>query len=220
MNQPLYSFLHTLELPEIYDLFLATFSCLPNAKKIFNAYNFASKFHKNQVRKGEPRPYIIHLARVALVMHKSFGINNTNMLIAGLFHDIIEDTKATYFDIKSIWGDEIADLVKSQTNPKHGFQTPQMKYKVREKKFNKLIKSNRAYKQLWYFDILDNVSDFGLIPKENTDYQKIPRWMKQIRDFYLPLSKSLGIKYYSIMNKLYHDYLKLGFRPSGSKLIA
>ncbi len=68
-------------------------------------------FRNKKDKEGEP--YINHLLRV------SNKLSNQNTKIAGLLHDIVEDTKVTFDDLKSLgFNDEIITLVKLVTNDK------------------------------------------------------------------------------------------------------
>ena len=80
---------------------------------IYDAYLFGKKSHKDQKRKsGEP--YFIHCVAVAQIL-ASWGMDK-NIIIGGLLHDTIEDTKVTKDDIKNRYGDDILFLVESVTN--------------------------------------------------------------------------------------------------------
>ena len=80
------------------------------------AKKFAINAHKGQVRKGEPdKPMIIHPIGVGLLL-KEYGYDS-NLIAAAYLHDVVEDTKYTIEDIKKIFGDDIAILVDSATEP-------------------------------------------------------------------------------------------------------
>lgn len=77
-------------------------------KKIQKAYEYAIIFHGEKKREtGEP--YIIHPIYVAKILANMSLDDET--IIAGLLHDVIEDTKATYDDIKREFGKSVADMV-------------------------------------------------------------------------------------------------------------
>ena len=79
---------------------------------IKKAFFMSYDAHKHQKRKsGEP--YIIHPLFVAIILC-DLGMD-TETLVAGLLHDIIEDTTYTYADIKSDFNEEIANLVMGVT---------------------------------------------------------------------------------------------------------
>ncbi len=79
---------------------------------IEKAYKFAEAAHQGQVRRsGEP--YIIHPIAVAYKLVE-FGMG-TPSVVAGLLHDVIEDTPVTYDDIVKAFGKEIANLTDGVT---------------------------------------------------------------------------------------------------------
>lgn len=79
---------------------------------IEKAYKFAEAAHQGQVRRsGEP--YIIHPIAVAYKLVE-FGMD-TPSVVAGLLHDVIEDTPVTYDDIVKAFGKEIANLTDGVT---------------------------------------------------------------------------------------------------------
>ena len=76
------------------------------------AYYFGKKAHDGQFRKsGEP--YFIHPVAVANILcDMELDIET---IIAGLLHDVVEDTEYTYEDIEREFSKEIADLVDGVT---------------------------------------------------------------------------------------------------------
>lgn len=79
---------------------------------IEKAYHYADDAHDHQIRKsGEP--YIIHPVAVACRLVE-FGMD-TPSVIAGLLHDVIEDTECTYDDVAKIFGKEVANLTDGVT---------------------------------------------------------------------------------------------------------
>ena len=81
-------------------------------ERIIEAYNFASDAHKEQFREsGEP--YIIHPVNVCINLAKFHADGAT--LVAGMLHDVVEDTKYTLEDIENKFGSEVAKLVDGVT---------------------------------------------------------------------------------------------------------
>lgn len=78
---------------------------------IEKGYKFALEAHKEQERQsGEP--YIIHPIAVACKLIE-FGMD-TPSVVAGLLHDVIEDTSYTYDEIAKLFGKEIANLTEGR----------------------------------------------------------------------------------------------------------
>ncbi len=96
------------------DLFSIVKAYNPDAlAKVKKAYDYASKFHADQIRKsGEP--YIIHPINVAYTLAQKNADEAT--LCACLLHDVLEDTPCTYEELKEAFGLEIANLVNGVTN--------------------------------------------------------------------------------------------------------
>ena len=83
-----------------------------NLDLIYDAYCFGKEAHKNQKRKsGEP--YFNHCLEVATIL-ADWGMDQ-NIVISGLLHDTIEDTKITKDDIRKRYGSDILFLVESVT---------------------------------------------------------------------------------------------------------
>lgn len=81
------------------------------SENIIRALEFAARAHRDQYRKGlDQTPYFSHPAGVGLILAQT-GCRE-EVIIAGILHDVIEDTKFTYSDIVNNFGVDIADLVK------------------------------------------------------------------------------------------------------------
>jgi len=77
-----------------------------------NALEFASLKHSGQYRKGG-QPYITHPIAVAeMLKEQGFGVDYQ---IAGLFHDLLEDTDATDAELEALSNAEVIKAVKLLT---------------------------------------------------------------------------------------------------------
>lgn len=73
------------------------------------ALAFATEAHEGQVRKSTGEPYIGHPVAVAEVL-EAFGADE-DVVIAGLLHDVVEDTPYTLHDISVRFGPKVAWIV-------------------------------------------------------------------------------------------------------------
>lgn len=93
-------------------------------KEMYNAENnliseaifFATEKHANQKRKGSGLPYIIHPMEVWMILRNNHC--STTVQIAGLLHDTLEDTDTTPTEIAEKFGEEILNLVQTESEDK------------------------------------------------------------------------------------------------------
>jgi guanosine-3',5'-bis(diphosphate) 3'-pyrophosphohydrolase len=74
------------------------------------ALRWAALAHDGQVRKSSTVPYIEHPLAVAMILDRA-GFSE-DVVIAALLHDIVEDTEATLDDVRSRFGDVVAEIVE------------------------------------------------------------------------------------------------------------
>ncbi|MBD5178687.1 MAG: bifunctional (p)ppGpp synthetase/guanosine-3',5'-bis(diphosphate) 3'-pyrophosphohydrolase [Bacteroides sp.] len=80
---------------------------------IERAFRFAKAAHAG-VRRRSGEPYILHPIAVARIASQEIGLGSTS-ICAALLHDVVEDTDYTVEDIRSNFGDKIAQLVEGLT---------------------------------------------------------------------------------------------------------
>ena len=151
------------------------------------ACEFAQKAHQNQKRKsGEP--YIQHSLHTAFVLVNMKADLNT--VIAGLLHDIPEDTEYTLEDIEKNFGKEISVLVEGIT------KLSKIKYRGIERYRESLKKMFLSMAQdlrvilIKFADRLHNLRTLDALPQE-----KRLRIAKETLEIYAPIAGLLGIWY-------------------------
>jgi (p)ppGpp synthase/HD superfamily hydrolase len=73
------------------------------------ALRMASAGHRDQVRKGSGIPYIEHPFAVAMILDRA-GFDE-DVVIAGLLHDLVEDTDVTLDQVREGFGAQVAEMV-------------------------------------------------------------------------------------------------------------
>lgn len=80
------------------------------------AIAFAMDAHMGASRKGTNRPYILHPIETLQILASMNA--DTNLMIAGVLHDTLEDTEVTLLDIYDRFGVDVAALVNGHTEDK------------------------------------------------------------------------------------------------------
>lgn len=145
------------------------------------AMDFAREKHSGQKRK-DGSEYIIHPFSVANRLRKS-GYSEKYQ-IAGLFHDLLEDTDATEEEIKKIAGSDVLEAVKLLT-----------KTEANRKTYIKDILSNEIAKAVKNQDRIDNLNDL-----KNSPLDFVERYLKNTEREYLgKFSDELDQMYYKVL---------------------
>jgi (p)ppGpp synthase/HD superfamily hydrolase len=100
--------------------------------QFIDALAYATELHDGQTRKGTEIPYVSHLLAVCgLVLENGGGETEA---IAALLHDGPEDRggEATLADIRSRYGDGVADIVAACSDT---FETPKPPWKARKEAY-------------------------------------------------------------------------------------
>ena len=87
--------------------------------RLAHAFYYSTQAHADQRRKGErAEPYVNHVAEVADLLARATDGADVNLVIAGLLHDVVEDTPATLDDLEREFGKDVAGLVGEVTDDK------------------------------------------------------------------------------------------------------
>ena len=100
----------------------------PSISLVDRAIGFAARAHQKQRRKIGDVPYIAHPVAVAFMLQE-MGCDEA-IVVAGLLHDAVEDTKVTIEEIRDKFGEEVASIVAGCTEP------PKKVYKWEERKLH------------------------------------------------------------------------------------
>jgi len=152
---------------------------------VFRALEFTKKTHVGQTRKtGEP--YYIHLEAVAETLLE-WNMDEA-CIVAGLLHDVLEDTETTYEMLKKEFSIEVADLVNQVT--KFGivkYRGVEAQAELLRKMMLSLAKDVRVV-LIKFADRLHNMKTLGALPP-----QKQKRIALETAEIYAPLAYRLGM---------------------------
>ena len=162
----------------------------PHGKKvdiIRKAYQFAKTAHAG-VRRRSGEPYIIHPIAVAHIVCKDIGLGSTS-ICAALLHDVVEDTEYTVDDIKDLFGEKIAEIVKGLTKISGGVFGDQAS--AQAENFRKLIITMSKDIRVVLIKIADRLHNMRTLDSQSVAKQyKIAGETEYI---YAPLAHRLGL---------------------------
>src|SRR5689334_16782350 len=116
------------------------------------AQGFAMCAHRNQRRKYEDLPYVVHCERVARLVAEY--TSDASVIAAAFMHDVLEDTDVTADEMRRVFGDAVTDLVLEVTDvsrPEDGNRRIR-----KEKDKNHLAASSAGGATIKLADIIDN----------------------------------------------------------------
>lgn len=88
------------------------------SKLELRAVAFAYEAHMGQERKYTGEPYVVHPIAVAAILRKVVGCADQELLAAALLHDVVEDTKYTFGDLRVHFPARVVSLVAEVTELK------------------------------------------------------------------------------------------------------
>jgi GTP pyrophosphokinase len=174
-----------------------------NLDIIKKAYYYAEKYHNGQKREsGED--YIVHPLTVSYILASMHADHET--LCAALLHDVIEDTKATYEDIKNEFNLEIANLVDGVTKFTH------MNFNSRDEflatNIRRIIVSLREDARIVIIKLVDRLHNMKTIEYKKEERRK--EIALQTLEIYVPLAYYIGA--YQIKSEL-ENYCLMYLKP-------
>lgn len=159
----------------------------PNADlgSVQRAFEFARAAHEGQRRKSGG-PYLTHTYNSALLLAK--WRMPPPLVIAGLLHDVPEDTRHSLADIEKNFGKDIASVVEGET------KLSILKYRGRERYAENLRKMFMAIAKdvrvviVKFADRIDNMQTIDIFPAD-----KQLRIARETLEIYAPIANRLGM---------------------------
>jgi len=164
-----------------------------NEETVRKAYNYAKKKHEGQLRKsGEP--YFSHPAEVAYILAELKM--DTQTIIAGLLHDVVEDTDTSIENIEKLFGKEVAFIVAGVT------KLEQYQFSSKEERnaesFRKLLISLSEDIRVLIVKLSDRLHNMRTLDGRSLKGQR--RTAYETLTIYAPLANRLGL--YKVKNEL------------------
>lgn len=155
-----------------------------NIAEIERAFLVAENAHKGQLRKSGEE-YITHPVAVTQILAE-LGLNETT-LIASLLHDTVEDTPYSLDQLRSDFGDEIANLVDGVTKLDKLTYGPTAEAETVRKMVIAMSRDIRVL-VIKLADRLHNARTWGFVSSESAS-----RKARETLDIYAPLAHRLGM---------------------------
>ena len=154
--------------------------------EITRAYGYMVRAHEGQFR-NSGEPYAIHPMAVAKIL-ASLNMDDAT-IIAGLFHDVVEDTEITYEDLEYLFSKEIADLVDGVTKLK------QIKFKTKKdnqaENLKKMILAMAKDIRVIIIKLSDRLHNMRTL--EYMTREKQIEKANEVLEIYAPLAHRLGM---------------------------
>ena len=151
------------------------------------AYEYAKKMHDGQTR-SSGEPYYTHPMEVAgLLANMKL---DTATIVTAILHDTLEDTKATFDEVKSQFGEEVANLVNgvSKLSRIEG-QTVEGKQAENFRKLVLAMSEDIRVLLVKLADRLHNMRTLNAIQKP----EKRQRIARETIEIYVPLAERIGL---------------------------
>jgi (p)ppGpp synthase/HD superfamily hydrolase len=166
---------------------------------IKEALLYAYEKHQGDLRKNTKIPYIVHPLDVASILLKERNNSNISdeLIVAGLLHDVFEDTDTSLDEIEEKFGNKVMILVKAASEPeKHKVESKEEKkqsWKARKTHtIESIKKETKEAKLLSCADKLSNLRDMinDIFIDDKNFWKRFNASKEEIKWYYQSMLKS------------------------------
>jgi GTP pyrophosphokinase len=154
--------------------------------KIKKAFKFANKAHRGQKRKSG-HDFIVHPVEVAY--HLARLELEPNVIVAGLLHDVIEDTNTTSNEIEKKFGIEVSKLVNSLT--KLNITEDNINEHVENKNLRNFLVSMAEDVRVAIIKLADRLHNVETL--QYLDKEKREKIAKETLSIHAPIAEKIGM---------------------------
>lgn len=124
---------------------------------------FAALAHGGTTRKGSRVPYLTHPIEAAAIVAEM--TDDEELVAAAALHDVLEDTEATYEELRDYFGERIAGYVQGESENKRRDLPPESTWKLRKLETIDFLK-NRADRNAKMLALADKLSNMRSIARD------------------------------------------------------
>jgi len=175
-------------------------SYLPDeqVQQIAAAHAYAEAQHQGQMRRTG-HPYITHPLAVANILA---GLRmDSETIIAGLLHDVIEDTDASKTGIAEMFGESVAEIVDGVSKLSKIFRS---RAEAQAENFQKMAMAMARDIRVIMVKLADRLHNMRTVGVMSPEQRK--RISRETLDFYAPIANRLGIHSMKV------EFEELGFQ--------
>ena len=165
--------------------------------RLLAAAAFSAERHRDQRRKGgRDTPYINHPLEVAERLVRIGGVEDTDILMAAILHDTIEDTDTTAEELEDHFGAAVCSLVLEVTDDRNLTSLERKRLEIEH-----APELTPGAKQIKLADKTCNIADMATNPPTS--------WTRQRRRDYLDFAEQIALGCRGINPALDAEFLRV-----------
>ncbi len=157
--------------------------------RIEQACELAAQAHAGQVRKGTRIPYISHPMAVGIILAEAGATSDA--VIAGIIHDVAEDSSFTLEEVEKIFGNRVRTLVEACSEPDKSLPWE-------ERKNHTLQSLKDVDRDIWLITLADKLNNIRTMVRDyevcgEEIWSRFNRGRQEQEWYYKGLVEALGL---------------------------